>query len=383
MSVTIEKLKQQLAAMKNELVKVGNQYNEDATITADEQRHIDDMLRTIAMCEAELKKKIAKASQPKMVRYRKFTAPDGKVHCMTEAEYEKFKEGLIKNFKRTHLFALKSRASSARILWDHFKKQNDDQYIVAWFVSFSAGDLPSQSIIINAEKAARSVSKAVKTGNLNKIAEATKKAEKIVNRAIHTMDAYRTKVIDGAGAWVTGLEITATASFAIFMVAGGAVLTAPAIGMSSLGAGVTISGSAGFLRTTASEVGQSMAGINDDKFVSDILLGTIKGMATGAINSVVMAKIAKPLASKIAPAILGKVIEKTGVSYTVEALAPYLEQVIVGSANRVVATSVQALFSKMQGKHVSADQFFQDLATAAIAGGITGLLTKSLPVSRK
>lgn len=91
MSEKIEKIEIEIARLRGELEKIGNLYNRDGNIDETEQKELDEKLAIITKCEAKLNTMKAKEAEKKMVRYIKFTSPDGKVHMMTQPEFEEFK----------------------------------------------------------------------------------------------------------------------------------------------------------------------------------------------------------------------------------------------------------------------------------------------------
>ena len=191
------------------------------------------------------------------------------------------------------------------------------------------------------------------------------------------MRHYRDSMIDGASNWVTGLQITSTACFAILAVAGGAVLAAPAAaggaGLSALSANVIMGGSTALLSSVSNEVGEGLAGTQDENWGRDIFVNTVIGAAAGGIGG----EIASRIAGRAAPALVLRVTGSTD-----QALITAVKNIMEGSLSSAFGGAITDTINMITGNQTW-DGFIQNLITNLIAGGFAGQMVNRLPVSQR
>ena len=369
--VKIDKAKDLLSRMKVELLRYATMYKADGTITPNEKEHLQRMIGQIKDLENEIKTK-EKQNPAKTVNCRKFTYK-GKTIYMQESEYAILEKHLIKKYKNTHLAAMRNKISAANGLWNHFRAQISDQLFVAWLVSLRVGELPPISLIVSAEAEYRKVQKAIASGNLQKVIAATQQAQPIINKAINALEAYRKKTIKTAKAWVTGLNIVKSASFAVFVIAGGAVVAPVTIGSGYVGftigkggAAVIMATASQFIQSTATELSEAHNGIGDNQdwkgIVADIMLATLKGAATGALNAKIMAKIGKPLSEAIANKLGG---------VTAAAVEGALNRLSAGVISNAIQIGIDRTVKGKKWDQIKWNDIILNIAVAVIAGGLT------------
>lgn len=308
---------------------------------------------------------------------RSFTY-NGTTYGFTESEFEEFKNSIIAEIRSSQLTQIRIKSESARSLWDHFRELNDDQYIVSWFVeAFRRVELPAESRIQFAERQVQNVESALVSRNLDQIETALRNAETNVNAVLDQMRHYRDSMIDGASNWVTGLQITSTACFAILAVAGGAVLAAPAAaggaGLATGTANIIMGGSTALLSSVSNEVGEGIAGTQDENWGRDIFVDTVIGAIAGGIGG----EIASRIAGRAAPALVLRVTGSTD-----QALITAVKNVMEGSLSSAFGGAITDTANMMTGNQTW-DGFIQNLITNLIAGGFAGQMVNILPVSQR
>jgi hypothetical protein len=301
---------------------------------------------------------------------------DGITYLFTESEMQAVRSSIISTLSRSIVLEMQMKTSSARTLWNEFNTINNDQYIVSWLVEFtSRAEFPDQSVITAAEQANQAVSTAMATGDLNLICQAIQNAVTPVNSAISEMDKYRTQMIDGAGYWVTGLEITSSLSFAVAGSLAGAVFV-PAT--ATLGAtvlnGALIGAGGGLIQSVAGEVGQSIAGTNNDGIIMPMLISTLSGGASGAIGPLI-----KGLSGKISEALFAKLATAFARINMDEAAAKLLlKEIIEGPFSAVVGQLVNDSIPLIKGD-MTLDTFIKNLVISILGGKISDHVAARLP----
>lgn len=322
---------------------------------------------------------------------------NGETYAMFENEYQSFVDSKISELNRAEILQMRLSVGATRSIWNHFKEINDDQYIVSWLVELTRGaDLPAESFITNAEAAFNSVESALNSRSLSQITNSIESAEPIINNAIDTMSNYRDTMIEGAGNWIRGLGVTSTTSFAIAAVAGGAVLgpvmVSYAGGSTVIGGvytGAIMGGGTGLVSSSANELGEAIAGTQDDEWLSDILYNTVRGMATGAVTGAIIGKLTPymqslsgNLASRVLPDIASRVVSEVAE----EALAAAIELSLKGSANRFFMTCIQQAWDEIAYAIAGGDEaptmerFIDKLVQTTLAGGLVPVLLASGPI---
>ena len=216
-----------------------------------------------------------------------FITHGGKTLGYTQKEYDKAKKEIIAKLKSGPLLTMRQAANAAESLWNHFDKQNKDQWFVSWCIETTRGvDLPPQSMIKNALKVVAKMEGHISSGNISKFHAEQKAAEKTCNIAIAKMDAYRQDMIDGGGNWVTGLEWTKTGSFT-FLGIFAAPVAAGALGTGALASAVVGGAAVAATKSAATEIGKGAAGQKDWSVggaVANVLIDTGVGAIIGSFN---------------------------------------------------------------------------------------------------
>ncbi len=246
----------------------------------------------------------------------------GKLVGLTKKEHAAVTKNLISQLRSGPLLEMRNAVSAAEILWDHFHKLNKDQWFVSWCIETTSGaDLPKRSVINNAKNAYKQMDALVKSGNFKAFTAAYPQAEKITNNAIEVMRAYRTKMIDGGGSWVTGLKFTKAASFT-FVGVFSAPVTGAALGTGALASAVIGGAAVAVTQSSAGELGHWAAGTPNwtlGNAVSNILIdggvGAILGVfAKGGTGGT---HIFEAAVTKLGPKIAAdqgfKILSKEGV----------------------------------------------------------------------
>jgi len=309
---------------------------------------------------------------------------EGQDYILTPAERDALMRGLVKKLQPA-VQQIKSKAESARFLYDYFVKLNNDQYVVSFFAElFGGAEMPAATVISDAEAAANLANDCVAAGtDLTGSIAAIEDAELKVNQAINAMEEYRGRVISGAETTITILEVTKTASFATVGVLGGAVLAAPlAAGGAGLGlatSGAISGGGAALLDSIASSTGEAI--FIGQQSLGDAALKAIKDTAVGAITGGASAGFA----SRLAGPVVDGLYKALGSKLFGEMAEEAAKQIIRNSFEGGIGNAIQGAFTDVIGMLTSDTtwgQLAEHIVENLIAGGIAGAIQARLPVAR-
>ena len=138
----------------------------------------------------------------------------GKTGTLTAREFADFQRKMRESL-RGLVTSARNQAAAARVLWDHFRDLNADQYIVSWCIKLLGPSLPSGSVVTDAESAVAALEDALAGSDFDRIAKALENAEVQVNKATKEMAAYQKAVLGRAENWVSALTFTKNASFEV------------------------------------------------------------------------------------------------------------------------------------------------------------------------
>ena len=302
----------------------------------------------------------------------------GRQYAIPQSQWTGFREGLKRTFRREVLRPIEDRMSSARTYYDSMKKLNDDQYVVAWVLEAvrTGINLDEVAPLITAGEQALQQLRTLAVGNNLPATEgAARTAQEKVDAAYRAIQDYRQRQIGAGESTITALQVTETACFTIFAIAGGAVLAAP-VAAGGLGLGVVSSGAimggGTALLSSASGVGAKavygdQVGWSDVKNVSiDTVVGAAGGAAGGAVASKVGPFLAPALAkSLIANGLFANVAE--------EALTKAVASVVAGSAGGMVQGAIIDGIRVLRGQ-ATMEQLLRNVVVNLVAGGIAGLV---------
>lgn len=282
----------------------------------------------------------------------------GKRMVFVGKEFDEFKKGMLSEIRRGALFAAQSRVSSAEVLWKHFKEQNDDQYIVAWFVSLAGPDLPSGALVDRAILALKGFESAVASGDFKKIEQAMRASEKPINEAYFVMKKYQKEVEGAAGSWLTALEYTKKGSFAIV----GALATPMAVsaaGSAVLGNAI-VGGGTAFLSSASNEIGKGIVGTSDGagEAVKAVGLDTFVGAGvTGLIRSKKGQDLIQGVTNRVVGQFAGRYMSKASTAV----VKKYAVQYLTRAGDKLLETAMNEA-SKKAGAKTKPEAFMDQVA---------------------
>jgi len=306
---------------------------------------------------------------------------DGKDVGYTQKEYDRLKKKITAELRGGPAFDMRQAAQAAETLWNHFDKQNSDQWFVAWCIESTRGaDLPPKSMITKALAVSKKMDGYLNSGNLAKFHKEQKSAEKITNNAIYKMDVYRQNMIDGGGNWVTALEWTKTGSF-LFVGVFAAPVTASTLGTGVLASAIIGSAAVAVTESAATEIGKGSAGeanwtvkgavanVIIDGGVGALIGYFTKGGAGGThLVDATIAKVATKLAAK-------EGFKKLS-SSTLAKFAGYL---LKEGSKDVLAGALKDVAKAVKGdSKMTMNKFVDNLAKNFIQGMTLGPLSKVL-----
>ncbi len=339
-------------------------------------------IRTSGELDAETAVVVARAIKTGKVEKEQpqvFLKIDGKLVGFTPKEYERMKKEIIRKLRFGPLAEMRNAAHSAESLWNHFHKQNSDQWFVAFCIETTRGtDLPPKSLITNALTAYKKMEGYVNSGNLAKFHAEHPKAEKICNEAIGQMDAYRKDMIDGGGNWVTGLKFTKAASFT-FVGIFAAPVAASTLGTGALASAVVGNAAVAVTESAAGELGNWSAGTANWTLKGAVANVVIDG-GVGALLGV-FAKggtggkhIFDAAVKKVGAKLAAKEGFKTLSGSTLAKLTSYL--LTEGAKSTTTGAIKDAAKAAKSDPKMNGDKFIDNLSTNFLKGAVLGPLGK-------
>ncbi len=304
-----------------------------------------------------------------------FITHGGKTIGYTQKQYDKAKKEIIGKLKSGPLLSMRQAANAADVLWDHFDKQNKDQWFVSWCIETTRGaDLPPRSVIKNALKTVAKMESYVASGNIAKFHAEQKAAEKTCNIAIAKMDAYRTNMIEGGGNWVTGLEWTKTGSFT-FLGVFAAPVAAGALGTGALASAVIGGAAVAATKSAATEIGKGSAGQKDWSVggaMANVLIDTGVGAIVGTFNKGGGGgkHIFEAALAKVGPKLAAEHGFKTLSKETAKRFAAYL--MTEGAKSTTEGAIKDAAAAAKGDKKMTMDKFVNNLSTNFFKGVALG-----------
>ncbi|MGW3959994.1 hypothetical protein ACWED2_09220 [Amycolatopsis sp. NPDC005003] len=306
----------------------------------------------------------------------------GRQYAIPESQWAGFLTGLRRTFRTEVLRPIESRVTSARGYYDAMKELNDDHSVVAWVLEavHTGINLDEVAPIITAGEAALQNLKRLADGDdLAATESATRTAQEKADAAYRAIQEYRERQIGTGATVIAALQVTETACFTIFAVAGGAVLAAPAAA-GGLGLGVVSSGAimGGGTALLSSAAGVGAKVVYGDEVgwtdVKDVTIDTVVGAAGGAAGGAVAAKLTPFLApaltrSLVANGLFANVAEET--------LAKAVGSVVAGSAGNMVQGAITDGVRVVRGQ-ATMEQLLRNVVVNLIVGGIAGLVGHAL-----
>ncbi|WP_109464609.1 peptidoglycan-binding domain-containing protein [Albibacillus kandeliae] len=294
---------------------------------------------------------------------------------MTKKEYAAYKKQMVDKLRSGPLMQMRMNLIAAESDWDHFDKQNKDQWFVAFCIETTRGiDLPPKGMITKAQAAYKQCESALSSGDLSKFHKLYPNAEKLANDAAVEMRRYRENMIDGGGNWVTGLTFTKTGAFTFV-----GVFAAPVAG-AALGTGVVASAMIGgaavsATQSAAGELGNWSAG--DKNFsVGGAIKNTIIDGGVGAIVGFFNKGGAggKNIVEALSARVLPKLAKETGFkllsSTSLKKATAYL---ITEGFKKTLEDAVKDVAAAAKGdKTMTIDKFLDNLAVNFMKGAAMG-----------
>lgn len=303
-----------------------------------------------------------------------FVTHKGKTVAFTKKEYQQAVDRLLAEIRRGPVLQIKIRVEEARSLWNHFNELNNDQYIVSWLIEATrSANLPSQSLIHEADKAQQSVESALNSKNIKALKNALEASEPTINKTLDVMRKYRMTMIKGGENWVSNLNITKTTAFTAVSIMAAPV--AASAGASTLAAGVISGSGPALVESMSNEIGRATAGTKSQtlggaswNIVRDSILGGAMGaVCKGKLGQKITDGVSKHVAKKIAGGVL-----------TEKAAAKAVGKYLKGSFEKTLEGAVEDAVKAMKNEKMNRDMFFENVAKNILAGGALGELEKIL-----
>lgn len=312
----------------------------------------------------------------------------GQQHAIPESEWSAFVRNLMRIGRAEMGRPVQSKAQDARSLYEHFRELNSDQWAVAWVLEvFSWQDLEDDvlPLLTQADASVEAMMAAFDGEDVDAARIATADAEAKATAALQRMKEYRDRMIGAGEATVTGLEITQTACFTIFAVAGGAVLAAPAaaggLGLGVVSSGAIMGGSSALLSSASGVAGQALAHGADSVSWTDlqgVALDTLLGAAGGAIGAGVASKLAPAVTNQLYARLVSRGLF-TGVPE--EVVKQVIRNAFEGGASNMLQGALTDAVGVLRGTATVGD-LVSNAVTNLIAGGITGIIQGRLRTHR-
>jgi hypothetical protein len=306
----------------------------------------------------------------------------GRQYAIPESQWAGFLTGLKRTFRSEVLRPIESRMTSARGYYDAMKSLNDDQYVVAWVLEAVRTGINLDEVaplITTGEQALQNLRTLADGNDLAATEAATRTTQERVDAAYRAIQEYRQRQIGAGETTITVLQVTETACFTIFAIAGGALLAAP-VAAGGLGLGIVSSGAimGGGTALLSSAAGVGAKAVYGDEVgwadVKNVTIDTVVGAAGGAVGGAVASKLAPFLApaltrSLVANGLFTNVAEET--------LAKAVGSVIAGSAGGTVQGAITDGIRVVRGQ-ATMEQLLRNVVVNLIVGGIAGLVGHAL-----
>lgn len=324
---------------------------------------------TAAVISRVMKTGKVEKEQPKY-----FIRHNGKLIGLTEKQYQAHKAKIIRELKNGPLRVMRSAIIGAESYWEHFDKQNKDQWFVSWCIETTRGaKLPPKSMITKAKAAYEKCKAALEAGDLATFHRLYPTAERLCALAEARMVAYRDDMIDGGGNWVTGLTFTKTAAFT-FVGVFAAPATAAALGTGAVASAVIGGAAVAATESAATEIGRGSAG--EAKWtVEGALKRTLVDAGVGAIVGVFNKggsggkHVLEAAAAKIAPRLAAqtgfKLLSKTSAKKAAMFLMTEGGKKVMEGAVKDAASAIKDDPAK---KKMTMDDFLGNVANNFISG---------------
>jgi hypothetical protein len=259
---------------------------------------------------------------------------------------------------------------------------NRDQPVVAWVLEAVRTGINLDEVeprITEATRAMQALDAAMAGGDLAAIEAAARVAEAPVNAASAAIHEYRERQIGAGESTITALEVTSTACFTIFALAGGAVLAAPVaaggLGMGAVSSSAVMGGATALLTSAAGVGAKAVQG--DEVGWADVrtmTIETVVGAAGGAVGAGVAARVAPFVSSALVRTILANDLIP-GASE--EALTAAVRAVVSGSAAGAVQGAIGDAVRVLRGQ-ATMEQLVRNVVVNLVAGGVVGLVGSRL-----
>lgn len=306
----------------------------------------------------------------------------GVQHAIPESQWPGFLASLKRTFRSEVLRPIDTRMATTRGYYDSMKSLNDDQYVVAWVLEAvrTGINLDEVAPLIVAGEAAVTNLKALAEGtDLPAIETATRTAQEKVDAAYRAIMDYRDRQIGAGETTITVLQVTETACFTIFALAGGAVLAAPVaaggLGLGVVSSGAIMGGGTALLSSAAAVGGKAVVG---DQVgwadVKNVTIDTVVGAVGGAAGGAVAAKLGPFLAPALTRSLIANGLFT---NVTEEVLGKAVAAVVAGSSGGVVQGAITDGVRVVRGRGTMED-LLRNVVVNLIAGGIAGLVGHAL-----
>lgn len=306
----------------------------------------------------------------------------GQQYAIPQSQWAGFLTGLKRTFRAEVLRPIESRMTSARGYYDAMKALNDDQYVVAWVLEAARTGINLDEVaprITAGEQALQNLKRLASGDDLAATEAAARTARERVDAAYQAIQEYRDRQIGAGETTITVLQVTETACFTIFALAGGAVLAAPVaaggLGLGVVSSGAIMGGGTALLSSAASVGAKAVYG---DEVgwadVKNVTIDAVVGAAGGAVGGAVAAKLGPFLApaltrSLVANGLFTNVAEQT--------LTRAVASVVAGSAGGMVQGAIVDGIRVVRGQ-ATMEQLLRNVVVNLIVGGIAGLVGHAL-----
>lgn len=229
----------------------------------------------------------------------------GRTQVFSEKEWKDFNGEIVKKLKEKVLKPAKAELKFQDQQYQSMIDMQNDHPIASWIIEVVAWTDLSDKQKKAAKKAVDAFEAAVNSGNFKKIQSLMTNMEKALVAYAKEVNGYVDDIIGGADKAIWATQLTRDASFVI---AASIAVTVVAPAGATVGVmaktGFMVGGAAGFTKSVASEVGESLAG--NERSIGTItwniakgtFAGSLMGALGGAAGKLICGKVAAPLAQR-------------------------------------------------------------------------------------
>lgn len=308
----------------------------------------------------------------------------GRTYLLSKRDYQQLVERTIRALRyKGPAGDIAANTRAIRAFWNDMNRNNQRSPFVSFLIESTRGvQLPSESVVKRAEKAAKDVDSALNSRDLKATYAAMRRAEPIINSARKELYAYRKAVIEGGERWITALTFTKDASFLAVGIMAGPV--AASYGAGAIASGVIAGAGTAAVETLSTEVGRGLAGSSEGvgAATKNVLRDAVIG---GAIGAIVKGKFAEKIVEGIGAQVARRVSAQWVSRIGQRAATQYIKSALKGALANALEGAASDVLKQFRSnpEKLTWDKFMQSVALNLVSGGVFSKLDDYLTPSSR